>query len=154
MTVRDERGASGLADWTERPRIAVLVVAAHTVLSLAHGVPHVAIPVSLTSWQTAFVSVVVVIAPLVALVGLWRGRLRAGAFVLAVSMAASAVFGAYFHFAVPNPDHVHSIPAGSWQTPFVVTAALTVVVDVLGVAVGVLLAASANDGSVVGRNRR
>lgn len=118
-------------------RTATAIVGLHTVVNLAHGVPHAAIPVELSTGQWAFVLAVVLLAPLVALGLLWRNRSRTGAFLLAVSMAASLSFGLYYHFAVPNPDHVHAISAGPWRGPFRTTAVLVAAVDAFGVAAGV-----------------
>ncbi|NHN58904.1 MULTISPECIES: hypothetical protein [Halorussus] len=120
-------------------RVAALAVGLHTAASAAHGVPHAAIPVPLSRWQWAFVYGVIVLAPLVALGLLWRGQEATGATALAVSMAASLVFGVYFHFVAPNPDHVGAISAGPWRGPFRMTALSAAVTDALGVLVGAWL---------------
>lgn len=125
---------------TRRRRVAVLAVGVHAVASAAHGVPHAAIPVPLAAWQWAFVFGVVVFAPLAALGLLWRGATTVGAALLAASMAASLAFGVYFHFAVPNPDHVHAVRAGPWRSSFRATALAVALADAAGVVVGVGLA--------------
>jgi hypothetical protein len=120
-------------------RVAALALGLHLVANAAHGVPHTAIPVPLAPWQWAFVFGGIVLAPVAAFALLRRGRARAGASLFAVSMAASLAFGAYFHYATPNPDHVNAVPAGPWRGPFRATA-LLVVADALGVLVGAWLA--------------
>lgn len=123
--------------------VAALVVVLHLVANAAHGLPHAEAPVPLAAWQWAFVYVVVLLAPVVALGVLWRGRPRAGAGLLAASMTASLVFGLYFHFGVPNPDHVDAVRAGPWRGTFRATAVLIALMDAIGAFVGVRLASNA-----------
>lgn len=118
-------------------KTAAAVVALHAAVNAGHGIPHAAIPVPLAAWQWAFVVAVVGVAPPVSVWALWRGRRKLGAVLLAVSMAASLAFGLYFHFVAPTNDHVAAIPAGPWQVPFRATALLAVVVDAVGVLLGV-----------------
>ncbi|WP_137287501.1 hypothetical protein [Halorussus salinisoli] len=133
-------------------QVAALAVGLHLVANLAHGVPHLAAPVPLATWQWAFVFAVVVLAPLVAFGLLWHGRPRGGAWLIAVSMAASLAFGLYFHFGVPNPDHVDAVRAGPWHRPFRTTATLVAAVDAVAALVGLWLVSEAPDSPVgVGR---
>ncbi|WP_158055925.1 hypothetical protein [Halorussus halophilus] len=120
-------------------KLATAAVALHTVANVSHGVPHAEIPVRLATWQTAFVYAVALGLPLFALGLLGLGRDSWGILLLTGSMAASFLFGLYFHFLVANPDHVHSIPAGPWQWPFRATAVLVALTDALGVVTGVWL---------------
>lgn len=117
-------------------RVAAVIVGLHTAANLGHGVPHAAVPVELATGQRAFVVAIVLTAPLFALGLLWRGRNRTGASLLVASMAASLLFGLYHHFAVPNPDHVHSVLVGPWRDAFRTTAVLVAVVDAVGVVAG------------------
>jgi hypothetical protein len=129
-----------------RLREAAVTVGLHVVANAAHGVPHAAAPVPLAPWQSAFVFGVVLSAPLAALGLLWTGgpeRTRVGAVLFSISMAASLVFGLYFHFVVPNPDHVSTVSAGPWRGPFRATAVLVALVDAVGVAVGIRIASNA-----------
>lgn len=123
--------------------VAALAVVLHLVANAAHGLPHAEAPVPLAAWQWAFVYSVVLLTPVVALGVLWRGRPRAGAGLLAASMAASLVFGLYFHFGVPNPDHVDVVRAGPWREAFRATAVLIALTDAIGVLVGVWVASNA-----------
>ena len=118
--------------------LAAGVVAVHAVVSIGHGVVHLAVPVDLTAAQELFVVLVIALGPIVALVLLWRDRERAGAGLLATSMAAALLFGVYFHYLVPNPDHVTAV-VGAWSLHFEGTAALVAVTELAGTVVGAWL---------------
>ncbi len=78
----------------------------------------------------------IVTAPLVALGLLW-GRLRwLGGLLLFSSMLAALLFGVIFHYVLPGPDHVASVPAGPWQLPFQLSAVLLALSEAIGAAVG------------------
>lgn len=110
-------------------RAAGVVVGLHYAANLAHGVVHAGVPVPLTGGQTAFVALVVTVAPAVGLLLLWRDRVVPGWAFLAAVLAASFVFGVVFHYVLATPDHVGAVPAGPWQLPFSATAALVALVD-------------------------
>jgi hypothetical protein len=46
------------------------------------------------------------------------------------------LFGVYYHYIASGPDHMSQIPEGTWGMVFHLTAALLVVVEGLGSAVG------------------
>jgi hypothetical protein len=52
---------------------------------------------------------VIVVAPFFAAYLIWKGNLRAGGVLLALSMAGALAFGIYYHFILPGPDHVTHI---------------------------------------------
>ena len=86
--------------------------------------------------------VVIIVAPLVAAAMIWRGRLRPGGALLAISMAAALVFGVYFHFILPGPDHVTHIDlpvSFEMRDIFDVTAVLLALFECLGVLAGARL---------------
>lgn len=118
-----------------RLTVAGVVLGAYLLANLAHGVPHAAVPVPLTPFQTAFVVLVVTVAPVAGFVLAWRGAERVGWIVFSLSMAASFAFGVYHHFLVPNPDNVRSV-GGSWHSPFLVTAVLVAVAGFGGIVAG------------------
>lgn len=120
-------------------RLAVALVVVHAVVSGVHGLAHVELPVALAAWQEGFVLLVPTLVPFVALVLLYRGREGAGAALLTVSMAGAFLFGTYFHYLVPNPDHVTSIPAGPWHVHFVWTAAAIALSEIAGAVLGAWL---------------
>lgn len=119
--------------------IGVEVVLAHLLVVVVHGLAHGLIPVDQPPLQQAYVVVVVVLGPLVALALVRRGSVRAGAALLAVSMAGSLVFGGVLHFVLDTPDHVAAVPADPWRLPFRLSAVLLVVTEALGTVAGALL---------------
>lgn len=116
-----------------------IVLALHLLFQTVHGVPHVAIPIVLSTGLLALVALFVFALPVAGVALVRRGRDRLGVAVFTGSMAVSLVLVGVLHFVVPNPDHVASVPAGTWRLPFQVTAAALVVPDVVGVALGAWL---------------
>ena len=115
---------------------ATAIVLVHFVVSYAHGAAHERLGVDLNAWQTAFVWIVIVVAPLVAAMLFWTRMLRGGALLLGVSMLGSLLFGLYFHFVAISPDHVQHLPAGDAQGLFVATAVALVPIEAIGSAFG------------------
>ncbi|BBL79720.1 hypothetical protein RxyAA322_15740 [Rubrobacter xylanophilus] len=113
-----------------------LAAVAVTAGNVLHGVSHAGAEVPLAAWQRAYVYLVIFLAPVVAAVLLWGRFRRAGAWLLAVSMAGSLVFGVANHFLIPGPDNALALEPGAWQTAFRASAALLVPLDALGLAVG------------------
>jgi hypothetical protein len=110
------------------------VVLIHLVVSIAHGAAHSGAQVLLGPAGMLFVYVVIMAGPLVGIAVAARLP-QAGAAIVAVTMAASLVFGLINHFIIQGADHVaHVAPA--WRTMFGSTAALLVVVEAVGTAVG------------------
>jgi len=120
-------------------RLAALLVVVHAVVSGIHGIAHAELPVALAAWQEAFVLLVPTLAPFAGLALLYRGHEQAGAALLAASMAAALLFGLTFHYLVPNPDNVASIPAGPWHLHFTWTAAAIALTEFGGAALGAWL---------------
>jgi len=85
------------------------IVLIHFALNIIHGTAHARLGIGLDGFQNFFVGVVIVVAPLLAGYLIWKGNLRAGGSLLALSMAGALVFGVYYHFILPGPDHVTHI---------------------------------------------
>lgn len=111
---------------------AVLV---HFGISVAHGSAHTGAQVPLPFAAALFVYIVILAGPLAGL-ALWRWRSRAGAWLVAVSMAGALVFGLVNHFIIDGQDHVAHV-AADWRTLFGVTATLLVVSEAAGAGVGI-----------------
>ena len=122
---------------TARRWLAVAVIA-HLLVSLVHGAAHAGARIPMTLAANLYVWIVILIGPLA---GLWLSRSRpaAGGWVVAATMAGSLGFGIVNHYVIVGPDHVSHV-AAQWRTQFGVTAALLVVTELAGVAVGVLCA--------------
>ena len=128
-------------------RLAAGIVAAHLVVSLIHGAAHAGAAVPLSALQNAFVWIVIMAGPLVALWLVWTGR-SFGPELFLVSMAGSLVFGLVNHFVIESPDHVSHITSATWRLPFQLTAAALAVLEAAGTAVGIRLLAAKRTSSL------
>jgi len=66
---------------------------------------------------------------------------RFGGVVVALTMAASLIFGVVNHFIIDSPDHVSHI-AAPWSRLFAITAVLLAITELLGTAVALRLVRS------------
>ena len=114
-----------------------LVVLAHLLINIAHGLAHRKLGVGLDLPGTIFVVVVILILPLVAMALLWTAAKRLGLILLSLSMFGSFVFGLYHHFLVMSSDHVHSQLPTPWGMTFVITAYALLFTEALGTYMGV-----------------
>jgi hypothetical protein len=120
---------------TERDVTRALVMTGmHVVATIVHGAAHEHYEIPMEPWQKIFIWMVIVIAPPVAGVLLWRGSLRLGAWLLLVSMGSSLLFGLVFHFLLLGPDHVSSVNMQGWGATFQATAFLLAVTEALAAA--------------------
>jgi len=118
------------ADWA-----LAAVVLVHLAISLVHGRAHAGALVALSRAAAAFVYIVILAGPLLGLAAShWRPG--AGAWIVTVSFAGSLVFGLVNHFVIPGPDRIDQV-AAQWRSVFGVTAALLIVSESAGVAIGV-----------------
>jgi hypothetical protein len=131
---------------TDSPRgsalagLAIGIVLFHLALNIAHGMAHGRLAIRLDTFQKIFVVAVILIAPLLAAYLIWKGRLRTGGALLALSMAGALVFGVYFHFILPGPDHVTHINlpmSFDMRDIFDVSAVLLALSECLGLLAGV-----------------
>lgn len=112
----------------------------HAAVASWHGAAHMQVPVPLTTLQTAFVAIVITLAPLVGMAMLWTSRRREGAIVIALSMLGSLVFGVVNHFVLQSPDNVMEVPEHAWRHSFVLSAALVAVTETAGAVLGAIAA--------------
>ncbi len=74
--------------------LATLAVVSHGVVVWFHGAAHKELGVGLaTAWERIFVDVVILVAPVVALILIWTPLKRCGYLTLALSMAGTGVWG-------------------------------------------------------------
>jgi len=112
------------------------IVLAHFVVVMFHGSAHTNLRIDLAAWQTVYVLIVIVLAPLVAAMLLWTRLSRFGFVLLAASMAGALLFGVYFHYLAISPDHVSHLPPGDAQGTFHLTALLLAITEAIGLTIG------------------
>jgi len=119
---------------------AIGIVAIHLAINIAHAIAHDRLAIGLNAFQKIFVGAVIVVAPLYAAYLIWKGNLRMGGALLAISTAGALVFGFYYHFILPGPDHVTHInlPISlDKRDIFDLSAVLLALFECLGVLAGV-----------------
>ena len=113
-------------------RIAITsLVVVHLVASLWHGSAHTQLGIALPPWKTAFVFVVILIAPIVAAALVWTRYLSAGLWLFFLSMLGALLFGAYHHFVMVSPDNIGHLPTGSPEShsQFITSAAVIALLE-------------------------
>ena len=122
-------------------RLALITIIAHALVAALHASAHRRLNVELSSSQLVFIGIVIVVAPLLAGLLIWRGSQRAGALLLAFSMTGAFLFGVINHFMLISPDHVQHLPGIQGTPPvlmFQITAVLLALVEGLGVIAGIM----------------
>src|SRR5215213_10871289 len=116
-------------------RLALCAVAAHAAVLVVHSAAHEILGVEASTPQLIFIVAVIIVAPLVAGLLLWKGKVKAGAILLTCSMTGSLAFGVYYHFVADTADHVSHVarmsPAG-WAVAFQASALLLALIEALG----------------------
>ena len=107
-----------------------IVVVAHLIISLVHGMAHTEARIPMSTAANIFVIVVILAGPLVGLSLLWRFE-RVGGGLIAAALSASFLFGLVNHFLLVSPDHVAHV-AAQIRPLFTVTAALLAMTEGLG----------------------
>jgi len=106
------------------------IVLAHLVISIVHGTAHTKAHVPLSPAANVFVIAVIVAGPLIGLSLTWPSR-RIGAWLIALTMAGSLVFGFVNHFVFSSPDHISHVDP-QWRPLFTTTAVLLALTEALG----------------------
>ena len=110
-----------------------MVVLAHAVVVWLHGQAHEKLGVDTFDWPgNLFIYIVIIAAPIIAMILLWTRWSRSGVWLLLGSMLGALLFGGYNHFIAITPDHVAHLPAGKAQTLFTITAIGLVIVEIWG----------------------
>ena len=107
------------------------IVFLHLVVTAIHGWAHAGAVIPVSTTANIFILTVIVIAPIVGAAMLWWFSPPRGAWLLAISLAASLVFGIVNHFVLESPDHVAHV-AAAWRLSFGVTAVLLALTEALG----------------------
>lgn len=116
--------------------IAVIAVALHAIVLIAHDGAHQSLGVELMLWQTLFAYSVIVAGPPLALALLFAGRARLGWALLAASMFGALCFGVYHHYLAISPDNVAHLPPGDAQGAFRSTSWMMAAIEGMGFALG------------------
>jgi hypothetical protein len=107
------------------------LVAIHFAVAVWHGNAHTALAIALRPEETAFVVLVILIAPLVAAPLVWTHYVRVGVWMFFLSMVGALLFGAYHHYVVVSPDNIGHLPHGSAeaQATFIASAGALAVLE-------------------------
>jgi len=100
------------------PTIRILTTALvllHFAGNVWHGDAHDTLNISLPDWKTAYVTAVIVIAPLLGMVLMWTRFETLGAGIVGMSMVGSVLFSVYHHYVLISIDNVDHLPAGTAQ---------------------------------------
>lgn len=116
--------------------LALGLILAHLGISMSHGFAHQGAMVTLTTFGSIYVLVVITLAPLVAGGLLFTRWAKIGALLLVLSMLGSFVFGGWYHFLSATNDHVSQVH-GPWRSTFLWTAIVLAVSELVGVIIGI-----------------
>jgi Na+/proline symporter len=123
-------------------RFALAMIITHAAVGFLHSAAHLILGVQASQAQLFFIVIIIMLAPPVAGLLLWKGMRTTGALLLACSMAGSLIFGVYNHFMALSPDHVSNVgalPQKFWAFIFQITAALLAFVEAVGIWAGIRL---------------
>ena len=107
------------------------LVAVHLAVSLWHGTAHGQLAILLPPEKSAFVFIVILIAPIVAASLLWTRYVLAGVWAFFLSMLGALLFGVYHHYVLVSPDNIGHLPPGSPEAHslFITSAAAIALVE-------------------------
>ena len=94
--------------------ISVFVIV-HFLGNLWHGDAHAILEISLPSYKTAFVVVVILCGPIAGAVLSWTRYSILGCWIVGVSMVGSVVFSVYHHYVMISIDNVEHLPPGTQE---------------------------------------
>jgi hypothetical protein len=123
-------------------RYAILVVLSHIILTGVHGITHQQLGVSISDFQSGYVFLVTIVAPMAAAVMLLFLNMpkiqRGGAWLLLVSMLGSLLFGIVYHIVLPSSDNIFTVMqnSSSYSLVFTSTATFLLIVEGVGIWVG------------------
>jgi len=113
----------------------ILLVILHIVIQVPHGIAHNMLHIEMSRWQSLYILIVINLLPIVAAIMVWR-RKRSGFLLLLLSMAASFVFGVFYHVIASGPDNVNSLGIHPWSNTFLWSAIFLALVEAAGAFIG------------------
>jgi len=101
-----------------------VLIVLHFAVTVWHGGAHTDLGITLPPAKTAFVFIVILIAPLVGLFLFWTRFAVVGCWTIVLSMFSALLFGVYHHYLMVSPDNVGYLPPGNAaaQSAFVASA--------------------------------
>jgi hypothetical protein len=107
------------------------LVIVHLAASLWHGSAHTRLGIELSTEQTLFVYIIVIIAPVVAAILVCTCYVSMGLWVFFLSMLGSFLFGAYHHYVLVSPDNISHLPPGTPEShsTFVISAGVIALLE-------------------------
>lgn len=139
-------------------RICTYIVWTWLAASLLHGIAHVVsgaplspLPNSLL-WLGVTVEVFFSLAPLVALVLLYRRWVRSGASLLLLSMLIALLWGYGGHFLFPGGDNLMAHPAAPAAPAFLLTSILVFIIPWAGITAAIYTLVQVRRQTYVSRN--
>jgi hypothetical protein len=106
-------------------------VIVHLVASLWHGSAHNHLGIELSTQQTLFIYLVIIIAPVIAGILVWTRYVSIGLWVFFLAMLGSFLFGVYHHYVLVSPDNISHLPPGTPQSysHFVTSAGVIALIE-------------------------
>lgn len=88
-------------------------VIVHLLGNLWHGDAHTILEISLPTYKTFFVVLVILLGPIVGTVLCWMRYSNLGCWIVGASMVGSVLFSVYHHYVMISIDNVEHLPAGT-----------------------------------------
>jgi hypothetical protein len=107
------------------------LVLVHLAASLWHGSAHTHLGIELSTEQTLFIYIVIIIAPVVAAILAWTRYESMGLWMFFLSMLGNFLFGAYHHYVLVSPDNISHLPPGTPESHshFITSAGVIALVE-------------------------
>jgi hypothetical protein len=107
------------------------LVIVHLAASLWHGSAHTHLGIELSTEQTLFIYIVIIIAPVVAAILVWTRYESMGLWLFFLSMLGSFLFGAYHHYVLVSSDNISHLPLGTPESHshFIISAGVIALVE-------------------------
>ena len=110
----------------------------HLVVALWHGDAHSTLGIQLSFFQTLYVYLIILGAPVVGVILVWSRFMLVGIGLFAISMAGALVFAVCYHYILVSPDNIAHLPVGTAvvQAQFIDSAALIAIMELLSTLFG------------------
>jgi hypothetical protein len=90
-----------------------IFVLVHFIGNLWHGDAHAILEISLPTYKTVFVVVVILLSPIIGAVLSWTRYSILGCWIVGLSMVGSVVFSVYHHYVMISIDNVEHLSPGT-----------------------------------------